>query len=79
MSKKYQVNQDGFYGDYFGGGFIPEMLYANVENLKQNYDKIIQSEDFKKEFKQLLKDYAGRPTPLYYAERLSEHYGTNIF
>lgn len=76
--ENYQVNQDGFYGD-FGGAYIPEILYGCVENLKNNYLKIIQSNDFKKEFEQLLHDYVGRPSPLYYAHRLSEKYGCRIY
>jgi tryptophan synthase beta chain len=74
----YKVNEHGFYGD-FGGAFIPEMLYHNVNELKENYNRIIESEDFQNEFKALLKDYVGRPTPLYFAKRLSEKYQTNIF
>lgn len=74
----YNPDKQGFYGD-FGGAFIPEMLYPNVEELRQNYLKIIASKSFQTAFKQLLKDYAGRPTPLYFASRLSEKYGTNVF
>lgn len=74
----YQVNERGFYGD-FGGTFIPEMLYPNVEVLRQNYLKIIETESFQAEFQQLLKDYVGRPTPLYFAERLSQKYNTKIY
>ncbi len=74
----YQVNEQGFYGQY-GGAFIPEMLYPNVEELKNNYLKIIETDVFQKEFKQLLKDYVGRPNPLYYAKRLSEKYGCNVY
>lgn len=76
--ENYQVNQDGFYGD-FGGAYIPEILYGCVENLKNNYLKNIESEDFQKEFEQLLRDYVGRPSPLYYAHRLSEKYGCRIY
>ncbi len=72
------IENNGFYGD-FGGAFIPEMLYHNVNELKENYLKIIESESFKKEFSNLLKDYVGRPTPLYFAKRLSEKYNTNVF
>lgn len=75
---KYKVNEKGYYGD-FGGAYIPEMLYPNVEELRQNYLKIIDDADFQKEFHQLLKDYVGRPSPLYLANRLSERYGANIF
>ncbi len=74
----YNPDKQGFYGD-FGGAFIPEMLYPNVEQLRKNYLKIITSETFQKDFKQLLHDYAGRPTPLYFAKRLSEKYGSHIF
>ena len=74
----YQVNENGFYGD-FGGAFIPEMLYPNVEELRQNYLNYINDADFQSEFQQLLKDYVGRPTPLYFAKRLSEKYNTKIY
>ena len=60
----YHVNEKGYYGN-FGGAFIPEMLYPNVEELRQNYLKVMAESDFKKEFNHLLKDYVGRPTPLY--------------
>lgn len=74
----YQVNENGYYGD-FGGAYIPEMLYPNVENLRQQYLKIMYDPAFQAEFQQLLKDYVGRPSPLFHAERLSEHYGTTIY
>ena len=74
----YNVNEKGYYGD-FGGAYIPEMLYPNVEELRQSYLKITAQEDFKLEFDQLLKDYVGRPTPLYFASRLSEKYNTKIY
>ena len=74
----YNVNKKGYYGE-FGGAFIPEMLYPNVEELRQNYLKIMAEPDFKKEFDQLLKDYVGRPSPLYFAKRLSEKYNTKIY
>lgn len=74
----YQVNSRGYYGN-FGGAFIPEMLYPNVEELRNEYVKIIESESFKKQFDLLLKTYVGRPTPLYYAKRLSEKYKTNVY
>ena len=73
-----QPNQHGYYGS-FGGAFIPEMLYANVEELKNNYLKISSTKKFKEEFNALLKDFAGRPTPLYYAQNLSKQYNTNIY
>ena len=75
---KYQVDEKGFYGD-FGGAYIPEMLYPNVEELRQNYIEISESDSFQKEFQSLLTDYVGRPTPLYFAERLSEKYNTKIY
>jgi phosphoribosylanthranilate isomerase len=74
----YGVNEQGYYGD-FGGAYIPEMLYPNVEELRQQYLSIINDEEFKAEFDQLLKDYVGRPSPLYHAKRYSERYGANIF
>ncbi len=67
----YNVDEKGYYGD-FGGAFIPEMLYPNVDELRENYLKITAEPEFKKEFDALLKDYVGRPTPLYFAKRLSE-------
>ena len=75
---KYTVDERGYYG-HFGGAYIPEMLYPNVEELRQNYLSIIESADFKKEFDLLLKTYVGRPTPLYFAKRLSEKYKTKIY
>ncbi len=74
----YQVDENGFYGD-FGGAFIPELLYPNIAELKENYLQIEQSLDFQAEFQKLLKDYVGRPTPLFLAERLSEKYGAEIW
>lgn len=75
---KYQVDSKGYYGP-FGGAYIPEMLFPNVEELQSQYLKIMEDPNFKKEFEQLLKDYVGRPSPLYLAKRLSERYGANIF
>ena len=74
----YTVNEHGYYGN-FGGAFIPEMLYPNVKKLQENYLKIIYEDGFQKEYLQLLKDYVGRPTPLFYAERLSKKYNSNIY
>lgn len=74
----YQVNKEGYYG-IFGGAFIPEMLYPNVEELRSNYLNIITSASFQKDFNHLLKTYVGRPTPLYFAKRLSEKYKTKIY
>ncbi len=74
----YNVNSEGFYGE-FGGAYIPEILYKCVENLRQNYLKYIDSEDFRNEYMTLLRDYVGRPSPLYFAKRLSERYGAKIY
>ena len=74
----YKVNEQGYYGN-FGGAFIPEMLYPNVEELRSRYLEIMQDAAFQKEYNQLLQDYVGRPTPLYFAQRLSEKFGTKIF
>ena len=74
----YQVNEKGYYGD-FGGAYIPEMLYPNIEHLRQQYLKIMHEPKFQQEFQQLLKDYVGRPSPLFLAERLSAKYGTTIY
>jgi tryptophan synthase beta subunit len=78
MKSKFQADKNGYYGQ-FGGAFIPELLYSNVKELEDNYLKIIESEAFQKEYKYLLKDYVGRPTPLYLAPRLSEKYGGHIY
>ena len=75
---QYDVNQDGYYGD-FGGAFIPEMLYANVEELRQEYLHILEDDGFREQFYQMLRDYVGRPTPLYHAGRLSMKHGRKIF
>ena len=75
---KYQVDNKGYYGP-FGGAYIPEMLYPNVRELKESYLSILEDDSFKAEFDHLLKDYVGRPSPLYLASRLSEHYGTSIY
>src|ERR1700722_13517321 len=74
----FGADEKGYYGE-FGGAFIPELLYANVEELRLRYKEIIAEESFQKEYRQLLKDYVGRPSPLYYATRLSSHYGCNIY
>lgn len=73
-----QPDEQGYYGK-FGGAFIPEMLHRNVEELRTKYLNIIYDAAFQKEFRALLRDYAGRPTPLYFAQRLSKQYGTNIY
>ncbi len=74
----YQVNEKGYYGE-FGGAYIPEMMVPNIEELSLKYLEIINSYDFKQEFIGLLKNYVGRPSPLYFAKRLSEKYQSNIF
>jgi len=74
----YHVNEKGYYGN-FGGAYIPEMLYPNVEELRQKYLEIMNEPEFQQEFLHLLKDYVGRPSPLYLAQRLSEKYGTTIY
>lgn len=76
--KTYKVDQLGYYGT-FGGAYVPEILYKCVEDLRRQYLGIIESEEFQKEFQALLNDYAGRPSPLYYAKRLSEKYGAKIY
>ena len=75
---KYSIDKEGFYGS-FGGAFEPEMLYPNLEELEKNYNKIIAEEDFIIEYNSLLKDYVGRPTPLYFAERMSEKYKCKVY
>ena len=74
----YQVNQNGYYGE-FGGAYVPEILHRCVEELRINYRKVIDDPNFQQEFHQLLKDYVGRPSPLYLAKRLSELYGCKIY
>ncbi len=74
----YNPDKNGYYGQ-FGGAFIPELLFPNVKELEDNYIQIIESESFQEEYKALLKDYVGRPSPLYLAKRLSEKYGGNIY
>ena len=74
----YNVDQNGYYGE-FGGAYIPEILYANVENLKTEYLRIMDEPDFKQELDSLLRDYVGRPSPLYFARRLSEKYHARIY
>ena len=74
----YNVDEKGYYGD-FGGAYVPEMLYANLTELKENYLRITKEESFKKELNGLLASYVGRPTPLYFAERRSKKYNTKIY
>ncbi|MGB1349282.1 MAG: tryptophan synthase subunit beta [Flavobacteriaceae bacterium] len=74
----YNIDENGFYGQ-FGGAYIPEMLYPNIEQLTERYLSIMSESSFKAEFNQLLKNYVGRPTPLYYAKRFSEKYKTKVY
>lgn len=78
MASKYNVDDNGFYGE-FGGAYVPEILYATVENLKKQYLAIIESEEFKTQYHDLLRDYVGRPSPLYFAKRMSEKYSCQIY
>jgi len=75
---KFEVDESGYYGQ-FGGAYIPEMLYPNIEQLRDNYLRIIYEPEFQAEFNDLLKNYVGRPTPLYLAKRLSEKYRATIY
>ena len=74
----FYVDERGYYGE-FGGAYVPEILYKVVEDLKEAYLPIIESEEFQKEYYQLLRDYVGRPSPLYYATRMSEKYGCQLY
>ncbi len=76
--KTFQVDEQGFYGD-FGGAYIPEILHRCVEELRTNYLKVLDTTSFQSEYAQLLRDYVGRPSPLYLARRLSERYGCKIY
>ncbi len=78
MPSYQQPSAQGYYGNY-GGAFIPEMLHPNVTELQQAYQQIIDDADFQLQYRKLLKDYVGRPTPLYYAQRLSNLYNTHIW
>jgi tryptophan synthase beta chain len=79
MTTTFQTpNSNGFYGE-FGGAYIPEMLYANVEELRQQYQEISNSEAFRAEFQELLRDFVGRPTPLYFSKNLSAKYNAKIY
>ncbi len=78
MKKSYHADEKGYYGA-FGGSFVPEMLYPNMETLQASYLEIMNEPSFKEEFHALLKDYVGRPSPLYLAKRLSKKYGARIY
>jgi len=75
---QYNVDENGFYGE-FGGAYVPEILYENVENLKNNYRKVLGDPQFGQEYHALLRDYVGRPSPLYLAQRFSDRYGCRIY
>ena len=76
--KKFSVDSNGYYGE-FGGAFVPQELQPCIDELASSYLQIIESDEFQKEYRQLLRDYVGRPSPLYRASRLCEYYGTNIY
>jgi tryptophan synthase beta chain len=78
MNKTFLSDKDGYYGE-FGGAYVPEMLRHNIESLRKIYHKVIESEEFNREFNMLLRDYVGRPSPLYYAKRLSDKYEAKIY
>ena len=75
---EYTVSKTGYFGE-FGGAYIPEILQKSITELQKNYLSIITDKNFQKEFRYLLENYAGRKTPLYYAQRISEHYQTKIY
>lgn len=74
----YNISKEGYYGQ-FGGAYIPEILYSNVEKLREEYLRIIDDPQFRSEFDALMRDYVGRPSPLYFARRLSDRYRTRIY
>ena len=78
MKKSYLVDEQGFYGD-FGGAYVPEILYATVKKLQEEYLPVLQSQEFQDEYMSLLRDYVGRPSPLYYARRMSQKYGCQLY
>lgn len=78
IMEKFKVDEKGYYGE-FGGAYVPEILYQNVENLRNSYLDILKDESFQKEYQSLLKDYVGRPSPLYLSKKLSEKYGCTIY
>lgn len=75
---KYQVSDEGFFGK-FGGAYVPEILYRCVDDLRRVYREILDSPDFRREYRALLRDYVGRPSPLYHARRMSELYGCRLY
>ncbi|MBR4242320.1 MAG: tryptophan synthase subunit beta [Bacteroidaceae bacterium] len=78
MKENYFVDENGYYGE-FGGAYVPEILYATVSDLQSRYLGIIESAEFQQEYRALLRDYVGRPSPLYFARRMSEKYGCRLY
>ena len=78
MKENYFVDENGYYGE-FGGAYVPEILYATVSDLQSKYLDIIESAEFQQEYRALLRDYVGRPSPLYFARRMSEKYGCRLY
>jgi len=78
QDNNYRVSPEGYYGT-FGGAYVPEILHRCVEELRESYLRVIESEAFMQEFSTLLRDYAGRPSPLYHAARMSERYGCRLY
>jgi len=78
MKENYFVDENGYYGE-FGGAYVPEILYATVSDLQSRYLDIIESAEFQQEYRALLRDYVGRPSPLYFARRMSEKYGCRLY
>ncbi len=78
MKGSYNVNENGFYGE-FGGAYIPEELKECINELRGSYLSVIESKEFQDEYNMLLRDYVGRPSPLYYARRMSEKYGCRLY
>ena len=76
--KTFLADEDGYYGEY-GGAYVPEILYATVEALRAQYLDIIESREFQDEYRMLLRDYVGRPSPLYHARRMSHKYGCRLY
>ena len=73
-----RMNKKAYFGS-FGGQFVPETAMFALEELEDAYNTIAQTKEFREELDYLLREYAGRPTPLYHAARLSEHYGHEIY
>ena len=78
IMEKFKIDEQGYYGE-FGGAYIPEILHQNVEDLQNSYLQILNDPSFQAEYQLLLKDYVGRPSPLYLSPKLSKKYGCKIF